>query len=94
MPGGWLGATLGLWGTPKFIFDHVPELFAGVEFRTVRRQVDDPHPRRQSWVAIAKVEPGLVANHDVDGIGVRQLKILQVERIPPLVDARDLEKRA
>ena len=34
-----------------FIFDHVPELFAGVEFRTVRRQVDDPHPRRQPGVA-------------------------------------------
>ena len=94
VPGGWLGATLASWGTPEFIFDHVPELFAGVEFWTVGRQVDDPHPGRQTGVAIAKVELGLVANDDVDGIGVRQLKILQVERIPPLVDARDLEKRA
>ena len=39
----------------EFIFDHVTELFAGVEFRTVGRQVDDPHPGRQTGVAIAKV---------------------------------------
>lgn len=77
---------------PDFVFDHVPELFTGVEFRPVGRQVDDPHPRRQTGIAVAEMEPRLVANEDVDGIGVCRFKIFQVESIPTLVDARDLAK--
>ncbi len=40
-----------------FILEHVPELFAGVEFRAAGRQRHDAHARWQALIAVAQMEP-------------------------------------
>ena len=52
----------------EIVLEGVPELFAGVQLGAVGRQINEAHPRRQPRVAVAQVEPGLVADEDVDGL--------------------------
>ena len=68
----------------------VPELLAGIELGVVGWQIDDPDPLRQPCIPIAQVEPGLVADDDVNRVRVGQGQVLQIAVIPELVDRRDL----
>ena len=52
------------------VFEHIPELFDGIEFRAVTRQLDDMNPIRQGVGAALLVEPGSVPDDDVFGRGI------------------------
>ena len=64
-----------------FILDHVPGMLAAVAFRTVGRQRHDAHPLREPWVAVAQMEPGVVADDDMHCLSIARGELFEIERV-------------
>ena len=74
-----VGAAVALIG--HFFLDHVPGMLAAVAFRTVGRQRHDAHPLREPWVAVAQMEPGVVADDDTHCLSIARSEFFEMQRV-------------
>ncbi len=61
-----------------------------IGFGTVGRQVDDADIARQAPIAIAQVEPRLIADDHMNGSGIGRREVFKIAPVPLQVDSGDL----
>ena len=57
-------------------------MLAAVAFRTVGRQRHDAHPLREPWVAVAQMEPGVVADDDMHCLSIARGELFEIDLRP------------